>query len=201
MISTEAKAHLSKDPRLKKLLDTLDVQIPVTDQDVYFYLIRSIVFQQLSGKAASTIFGRFLELFPDGYPYPDDILALDIPELRAVGLSKQKASYIQNVAEFFKIHQLEKKDWNALSDEEIITFLTQIKGVGKWTVQMILMTTLQRADVFPTNDLGIQKGIQRLYGLEEKGKALINRMNEIAGPWRPYRSIACFYLWRSLDAK
>jgi DNA-3-methyladenine glycosylase II len=194
-----AKNHLSKDKKFKPLIEKIQFDLPVTDGDVYFYLIRSIVYQQLSGKAAGTIFGRFLELFSEGYPYPEPLLSFDIADLRAVGLSRQKASYILNVAEFFQTHQLENKDWQEMEDDEIIQFLTQIKGVGKWTVQMILMTTLHRTDVFPIDDLGIQKGIQKLYAFEDKGRSLKKKMLELSEPWRPYRTVASFYLWRFQD--
>lgn len=194
-----AKNHLSKDKKFKPLIEKIQFDLPVTDGDVYFYLIRSIVYQQLSGKAAGTIFGRFLELFSEGYPYPEPLLGFDIGDLRAVGLSRQKASYILNVAEFFQTHQLENKDWQEMEDDEIIQFLTQIKGVGKWTVQMILMTTLHRTDVFPIDDLGIQKGIQKLYAFEDKGRSLKKKMLELSEPWRPYRTVASFYLWRFQD--
>lgn len=194
-----AKTYLSKDEKFKPLIEKIQIDLPVTDGDVYFYLIRSIVYQQLSGKAAGTIFGRFLELFSEGYPYPEPLLGFDITDLRAVGLSRQKASYILNVAEFFQTHQLENKDWQEMEDDEIIQFLTQIKGVGKWTVQMILMTTLHRTDVFPIDDLGIQKGIQKLYAFEDKGRSLKKKMLELSEPWRPYRTVASFYLWRFQD--
>ena len=194
-----AKNHLSKDEKFKPLIEKIQLDLPVTDGDVYFYLIRSIVYQQLSGKAAGTIFGRFLELFSEGYPYPEPLLGFDIADLRAVGLSRQKASYILNVADFFQTHQLENKDWQEMEDDEIIQFLTQIKGVGKWTVQMILMTTLHRTDVFPIDDLGIQKGIQKLFEFEDKGRSLKKKMLELSEPWRPYRTVASFYLWRFQD--
>ncbi|MCH2081018.1 MAG: DNA-3-methyladenine glycosylase 2 family protein [Saprospiraceae bacterium] len=194
-----AKIHLSKDKKFKPLIEDIQIEWPVINDDVYFYLIRSIVYQQLSGKAAGTIFARFLELFSEGYPYPEPLLGFDIVDLRAVGLSRQKASYILNVAAFFQTHQLENNDWQAMEDDEIIQFLTQIKGVGKWTVQMILMTSLNRSDVFPVDDLGIQKSVQKLYAFEDKGRSLKKKMLALSQPWRPYRTIASFYLWRFQD--
>lgn len=199
MITKEVLAHLSKDKKLKPVLDKVDFSWPSISGDLYHDLIRSIVFQQLSGKAASTIFGRFLQLFPDAYPYPESIEALTIEELRGVGLSRQKATYIQNVADFFVNEKIKEDYWSDKSDKEIIDFLTQIKGVGKWTVQMILMFSLQRPDVFPVDDLGIQKGIIKLYDVKEKGRELKKRMVEIAEPWRPYRTYASWFLWRSLE--
>lgn len=192
--------HLSQDHVLKPLLEKIEFPSATSRGDLYESLIRSIVGQQLSVKAASTIHGRFIDLFDDAYPYPDEVLDFEIPALRAVGLSNSKAKYIQNVAEFFKTEKLEHKDWSAIEDEEVIKYLTQIKGVGKWTVQMILMFTLNRPDIFPIDDLGIQNGIKGLYQLEETGKELKKKMVEIAEPWRPYRTYASRYLWRWKDA-
>jgi DNA-3-methyladenine glycosylase II len=129
------------------------------------------------------------------------VLELPIEQMRAVGLSNQKASYLKNVAQFFRDNDLENKDWSNLSDEEIITYLTQIKGVGRWTVQMILMFTLARLDVFPVLDLGIQQGMKRLYSLEQEGKDLHKTMHEIAEHWRPFRSVASRYIWKWKDLK
>jgi len=189
-------AHLSKDKRLKKAITTLELpNLKGTITDVYTALIRSIIFQQLSGKAATTIYNRFLALFKDAYPEPKKLLLFSLEELRAVGVSRQKAGYVQNVAEFFVQEKCAKKDWSKMTDEEIITYLTQIKGVGKWTVQMLLMFTLERTDVFSIDDLGVQLGIKDLYDLEETGKDLKKRMVEIAEPWRPYRTVASRYIW------
>ncbi|MEI6407814.1 MAG: DNA-3-methyladenine glycosylase 2 family protein [Bacteroidota bacterium] len=201
MNQTNAILHLQQDPKLRELIQNIEVPDFTPSRKIYFNLLESIVSQQLSVKASDTIFNRFLDLFPDRYPHPEHLLVLEIDQLRAVGLSNQKARYMQNVAAFSKEYDLETHDWDAMSDEEIITFLTQIKGVGKWTVEMLLMFTLGRTDILPVDDLGIQQGIQRLYGLEETGKDLKKRMFEIAEPWRPYRTYACRYLWRFKDSK
>jgi DNA-3-methyladenine glycosylase II len=129
------------------------------------------------------------------------LVQLSPEQLRAVGLSGQKAGYLQNVAQFALENDLETKDWSGMSEADIIAFLTQIKGVGKWTVEMLLMFSLGRTDILPVDDLGIQQGIKRLYALEETGKELKKRMIEIAEPWRPYRTYACRYLWRFKDQK
>lgn len=192
--------HLSRDPRLGKVIATTDAQWPDAGDDIYFNLIRAIVYQQLSGKAAATIHGRFIDLFPDGYPYPEELLALELPALRGVGLSRQKSSYIQNVAAFFQQENLLGKDLAEMQDEEVIQYLTQIKGVGRWTVEMLLMFTLDRPDVFPLDDLGIQQAVQKLYKIEATGRDLKKQMEEIAEPWRPYRTYASLYLWRWKDA-
>ena len=191
--------HLSKDPLLKKAIAAVEVPELQPETTVYGSLLRSIISQQLSVKAAATIYGRFVDLFDSKTPDPALILGKSAEELRAVGLSKQKSGYMHNIATFAQQNDLDKIDWNTYTDEEIIKFLTEIKGVGAWTVQMILMFTLQRPDVLPTADLGIQQAIQQLYGVEETGKALLAKMKEIAAPWSPYRTTACLYLWRWKD--
>ncbi|MCB0633268.1 MAG: DNA-3-methyladenine glycosylase 2 family protein [Saprospiraceae bacterium] len=192
--------HLSQDPDLGKVIASTPMEWPEAGDDIYYSLLRSIVFQQLSGKAASTIHGRFINLFTEGYPYPAEVLAFDLPALRSVGLSRQKATYIQNVAEFFQQENLLGKDLSDMENEAVIHYLTQIKGVGRWTVEMLLMFTLNRPDVLPLDDLGIQQAIQQLYGFTEKGRALKTRMLEISEPWRPYRTYASLYLWRWKDS-
>lgn len=193
------KAHLSADPVLKELSTRFVLPPFERDADVYKQLLSAIVYQQLSGKAASTIYNRFLALFPDGQALPALLLAIEDERLRACGLSRQKAGYLRNVATFFLENDLLEYDWSKLEEEAVIQLLTQIKGVGRWTVEMILMFTLKRPDVLPLDDLGIQQAIQGLYHLTEKGKALKQRMIEIAEPWRPYRTYACVYLWRWKD--
>lgn len=189
------RRHLSKDPVFKKLVDNIQLPTRKPSGDVYFDLVRSILGQQLSVKAAQTIFDRFLALFPDAYPQADLLLEKDIETLRSVGLSRSKAAYVQNVAAFFKEEHVQRAELDRLSNEEIIDYLTQIKGVGQWTVEMMLMSTLDRPDVLPLSDLGIRNGMIELYDVEESGKALYARLEAIAQPWRPYRSTACRYIW------
>jgi len=187
------KQHLNRDKRLAELIKTIELPQSNPDGDVYFALTRSIVSQQLSTKAAATIYGRFLDLFDNRYPNIETVLNFSIEELRAVGLSRQKASYIQNVATFFQ--RKAAVDWLKLSDDEIIDQLTEIKGVGKWTVEMILMFTLERLDVLPLGDLAIRNRMIQLYEVTITGRALKPELTEIAESWRPYRSVACRYLW------
>ena len=200
----EALKVLNKDKLLKKAIKSVG-SLPETFNmtgEVYFDLVRSIAFQQIHGAAARKIFGRFLDLFDDGHPRPKQVLELDISDLRAVGFSRQKSSYIQNIASFALEEKIHLIDWKNKSDEEIIKFLTQIKGVGKWTVQMVLMGGLDRLDVFPVADFGIQQAMIKLYGIdaELKGKKLTIQMEAIAENWQPYRSIASRYLWRWVDS-
>jgi len=200
MVPEAARLHLSNDERLRPLVAAIQPAASQSTGDLYAELVESIIYQQLSIKAAATIHKRFLGLFPEGYPVPETLVKLDTESLRGVGLSYQKANYVRNVAEFFIAENLIGYHWDKHEDEEILQRLTQIKGVGCWTVEMNLMFTLKRQDVFPMDDLGVQNSMIKLYGLTETGKALRQRMIEIAETWRPYRSWACVYLWRWKDA-
>ncbi len=201
MLTPQIIQHLCQDQQLKSIIEITEVDIPPCTENLYIRLIRAITYQQLSGKAAATIYGRFIDLFPDNYPHPESLLAMDLPTLRSVGLSRQKATYIQHVAAFFQAEKLENKDWSDMEDDAVIEYLTQIKGVGRWTVEMILMFTLNRPDILPLDDLGIQQAIQLLYGFEAKGRELKGRMLEVSEPWRPYRTVASVYLWRWKDSQ
>ncbi len=192
----------NKDEKLKPIMQGLRLEEVVISQNIYVALLRSIIYQQLSGKAASTIHGRFLDLFDEQYPDAQTILQFDIEALRSAGLSKQKASYIQNVAKFNLEHDIENRNWEDWENQDLTKHLTQIKGVGKWTVQMILMFSLNRLDVFPDDDLGIQQGMARLYNIQYNNKKELKRkMNTIAEVWKPYRSIAARYIWKWKDDK
>jgi DNA-3-methyladenine glycosylase II len=196
-----AKKHLSQDHQLAKVMAEITLPDLNPNGDAYYSLLESIVSQQLSVKVADVIFGRFVKLFPDEYPEPKLLIAKEIEELRSVGLSQQKANYFRNVALFFEEHMLNQRDWSVMSDDEIIDFLSQIKGVGKWTVQMLLMFTIKRPDIFPIDDLGIQQGMVKLYQLEETGKDLKKKMLEISENWKPYRTTASRFIWRWKDTK
>jgi DNA-3-methyladenine glycosylase II len=193
MLTAAIKSHLSSDPVLSEVIQNTPPLPEITGGEVYPFLVRSITSQQLSVKAAATIHGRFLDLFEDKYPHPELLLELNSDTLRSVGLSYQKASYVQNVADYFLKNT--NPDWESLSDDEIIKRLTTIKGVGKWTVEMVLMFALKRPDVFPIDDLGIRQAMIELYGVKLEKKALYQKLEDIAKPWAPFRSIACHYLW------
>ncbi|MDO8366462.1 MAG: DNA-3-methyladenine glycosylase 2 family protein [Saprospiraceae bacterium] len=196
-----AIAHLQQEATIQPLLANIEMPDFTPSGRVYYDLLESIVSQQLSVKVADVIFKRFLSLFPDNYPHPNHVVSTEFEKLRSVGLSGQKAGYLQNVAQFAIENDLEKIKWDSMSDDEILSFLTQIKGVGKWTVQMLLMFTLARPDIFPVDDLGIQQGMQRLFKIEEQNTRLLKiRMIELAEPWRPWRTVACRYLWRWKDS-
>jgi DNA-3-methyladenine glycosylase II len=165
--------------------------------DHFAMLVRAIVFQQLSTKAATTIHTRLVAYMPGGAPTPEALAAVTEAQLRAAGISRQKAGYLRDLAE--KVHggavPLDAVD--AMSDEEVITTLTQVKGIGRWTAEMFLIFRLQRPDVLPLGDLGIINAIQKAYGLRKKPTP--DRLRKLGEAWRPYRSIASWYLWRSLD--
>lgn len=192
--------HLSKDTVMADLISAHPFPDDIEQVSVYEKLISSIIFQQLSTKVATVIHGRFLDLFENAYPEREKLLGMDLTTLRSAGLSRQKATYVQNVAEFFQNENIEESQWGKMKDDEIIEYLTQIKGVGKWTVQMNLMFNLQRPDILPLDDLGIQNAMVALYKIEYKTKRdLKSNMTKVAEAWRPYRTFASWYLWRSLE--
>lgn len=160
-------------------------------------LLRAIVFQQLSGKAATTIHGRVLQLFNPEAPLPPQILNASHDQLRGAGLSNQKAGYVRNLAEHSLNGSLPIESLHELNDEAIIAALTQVKGIGRWSAQMFLMFRLGRLDVLPDSDLGVQKGIQTAYRLRKLPTP--QKVQEIGNKWAPYRSIGAWYMWRVLE--
>ena len=160
-------------------------------------LARSIVFQQLNGKAATTIFDRLTTAAKADPLTPEAILKLRLPKLRTAGLSAQKSSYIRDLAQRTRSGEVDFSRLPSLDDDGVVEHLTQVKGVGVWTAQMILIFALKRPDVLPTADYGIRAAMKRAYDLTEMPKPA--QMETLAAPWRPYRSVACWYLWRSLD--
>lgn len=197
----EYVVHLEKDRKLSKIVVeslpelTLHKNIPIR-------LMASIMSQQLSTKVAKVIFKRFLELYGGKEPTPAKVLATNPTVLRAIGLSNNKVGYLLNVASFCIEHKITDKKLLQLSNEEIIDLLTQIKGVGKWTVEMLLMFTLGREDVFAVDDLGIQQAMIRLYKLDNTDKkALKEKMLQLSAKWSPYRTYACLHLWQWKDDK
>jgi len=159
-------------------------------------LARAIVGQQLSAKAAATIFSRFEALY-DAFPTPAQVLATPDERLRAVGLSSQKLGYVRDLCRRIEEGQLPLEVLERMEDEAIIEALTQVKGVGRWTAEMFLIFRLQRPDVLPVGDLGIVKAVQRAYKLRKAPSP--DRLTRIGEAWRPYRSVACWYLWASLN--
>jgi DNA-3-methyladenine glycosylase II len=188
--------HFRKDPILHTAISDLEIEIkPELDIDIYQSLLNSIVSQQLSIKVVRIIWRRFTDLFPGGYPDANQLLMTEHSMLRRVGLSNSKANYLKNVAEFKLKNDMSFDYMQSMSDAEVIQYLTQIKGVGKWTVQMILMFPMDRPNVFPIDDLGIRNVMKEMYGLELEKKELREKLIEIAEIWHPYKSLASKYIW------
>lgn len=187
--------HLSKDKKLKEIIEKQQPYVLLKRKDVYLHLCSSIMSQQLSTKVAAVIFARFLNLYKQK-PTPKKIINTDIETLRGLGLSYAKAGYVQNVCCFFIEEKLTDEKLDLMTNDELIKYLSQIKGVGQWTVEMILMFTLGREDIIALDDLGIQQGIIKMYKLEGLNKKeLKEKMIEVSKRWSPYRTYACKYIW------
>lgn len=198
-MNPEITAHLSLDPVIAPLVLRMDASRIARDNDIYLRLMRAIVGQQLSVKAATTIWNRFLSLYRDNYPAPLAVLETAAEDLRKCGLSSQKASYILNIASFSLQNRMDADHLDQLGNEEIIAYLGQIKGVGRWTVEMILMFALGREDVFPIDDLGVRNAMVKLYNVKSANRQLKADLESIAAQWAPYRSYACLALWQWKD--
>lgn len=186
---------LTRDKQLAPLMKYLPYPRARRATDIYATLIGAIISQQLSVKAANTIHQRVLDLFEDRYPTPESLLRLRTPQLRRAGLSQQKTQYLKSIARFALEEGLEFKSLARKTDAELINLLTQIHGVGKWTVEMLLMFSFHRPDVFSVDDVGIQNAMRELYQLDETGRVFKQRLITIAESWRPYRTVVCKYLW------
>ncbi|MES2134990.1 MAG: DNA-3-methyladenine glycosylase [Patescibacteria group bacterium] len=194
-----ALKYLSKDTHLGKVVKKGPKPDFKPARNVYEALVRSIVYQQLSGKAAGTILRRFLALFPGtGYPKPEAVLKMSIAKMRSAGLSGQKTAYIKDLSAKFLDGTIEPRKFKVMTDEEIRTHLIAVKGIGRWSADMFLMFALNRPDVLPTGDLGIRKGFQELFKLKNLPDA--KKMERFAEPWKPYRTVASWYLWRIADS-
>ena len=188
----------SNDIRLKTFLQKFRVPVLPIEKNYFWSLCRSVIYQQISGKAAKKISDRYLSLFDqDVKMTPADVLEIDIEKIYKVGISRQKSSYIKNIADAFSNNIINEKKISELDDQEIIKQLTSIKGVGRWTAEMFLIFTLRRADVFPVTDLGVQKGFQIFYSLDNL--PTIEMMNQKSESWRPYRTIMSLYLWYAVE--
>jgi DNA-3-methyladenine glycosylase II len=195
-------AHLSKDKKLASIIASQQKYELQKRNQVHLHICSSIISQQLSTKVAAVIYGRFLALFKKKNPSPQDIVAVPFDELRAIGLSNAKTTYVLNVCQFFIDNGIKDAQLHKMADEELINYLVQIKGVGRWTAEMILMFTLGREDVFAVDDLGIQQAMTKLYKLDPTDKkAMKEKMISISGKWKPYRTYACRYLWGWKDGE
>jgi DNA-3-methyladenine glycosylase II len=195
----KALAHLKQsDPILRNIIEHVGPFKMEYGPPEFHSLAEAIVYQQLNGKAAVTIFKRFTALASDPVT-AQGILKLADGEMRSAGLSKQKSSYLKDMAERASRGELDFARLPAMTDDQVIEHLTQVKGVGVWTAHMFLMFTLRRPDVLPTGDFGIRMAMKKHY--KKRKLPTPEQMTKIARPWSPYRSTACWYLWRSLDIK
>lgn len=192
----EHLALLNKDEKLRSIINLQVPCILVARKNVYLHLCSSIMSQQLNVKVAAVIYERFLNLYKNKKPSLKQIIETPFETLRSIGLSNAKAQYVQNVCNFFLTEKITDAKLQKMSNDELIKYLSQIKGVGQWTVEMILMFTLGREDVFAIDDLGIQQSVAKLYQLDATDKkALKIKMLELSANWSPYRTYACRYLW------
>jgi DNA-3-methyladenine glycosylase II len=192
--------HLAKDKKLKRLIDQHETLSVKKRKDVHFYLCASIMSQQLSTRVADAIRQRFLQLYDGRVPTPEEILATPPETLRSIGLSNAKSSYVQNVARFAVEQGIDHRKLDKMENEEVIAYLTQIKGVGRWTAEMLLMFSLGREDVFAIDDWGVQNAMIGLYKLDRTDKkAFREALLRISAKWSPYRTYACMHLWRWKD--
>jgi len=193
--------HLSKDKKLKRLIDKHEPFKLKKKKNIYIYLCASIMSQQLSTKVASVIHQRFLNLYGGIEPKAEQIIETPLETLRSIGLSNAKSAYIQNVARFTIEYGLDLKKLNKLNNEEVIEYLTKIKGVGRWTAEMLLMFALGREDIFAIDDWGIQNAIIKLYKLDRTDKKKFKEdLLRISEKWSPYRTYACLHLWHWKDS-
>lgn len=193
-----AVKHLRRtDPVLAALIDRVGPYEMREGRNAFEVMLRTIVSQQLSGKAADSIYGRLARAMGTRSPKPEHLLLLSEEELRACGLSRSKAAYVRNVAEHFGENRYTLRSFSRLDDDAVIDALTTIKGVGEWSAHIFLMFALRRADVFPIGDLGLRKGMLKTYGLRANTKPA--KLHKIAEVWRPYRTVGSLYVWRNYD--
>lgn len=193
--------HLSKDRVLRKILLGQEPFFLKTQKNIFLSLCRSIIGQQLSTTVARVINQRFLDLFDSAPPTPQALLSMSMERLRSAGLSTAKMNYIRDLAAFTLGQGIDRRKLNKMDDESLVSHLTQIKGVGRWTVEMLMIFTLARPDVFAADDLGIQTAISRLYHLDRSDKKSFHQqIVKLSSKWSPYRTYACLHLWHWRDS-
>jgi len=193
--------HLSKDKLLAKIIDKKNPLSLSTKKNIYLSLCFSIMSQQLSTKVAAIIHERFLALYKNKKPSLQQITSTPFSVLKSIGLSDSKTNYLLNVCDYFIANKLTDSKLHKMSDENITEMLTQIKGVGRWTSEMVLMFSMGREDVFAVDDLGIQQQMCKLYNIDMASKKEMKlKMQQVAENWKPYRTYACRYLWDWKDA-
>ena len=194
--------HLCKDKKIAIIIKLQERFVLKKRNQVHLHICASIISQQLSTKVAAVIYARFLALFDKKNSGLKDIVALPFDSLKSIGLSNAKTNYVLNVCNFFLENKLTDARLHKMQDEELVEYLTQIKGVGRWTAEMILMFTLGREDIFPVDDLGIQQAVCKLYAIDPSDKKMMKfKMLQVAESWRPYRTYACRYLWGWKDGQ
>lgn len=195
-MSEKAVKFLKKDPKLAKIILQVGKYEISRVKNPYKSLIDAIITQQLSGAAADSISKKFRNLY-QRYPRPTDVINTSHSRLRSVGLSRMKIAYIRDLSEKIQAKELVLSSLRDKSDEEAISYLMQVKGIGRWTAEMFLIFSLGRLDILPVDDLGLKKGIQRLYSMPELPEK--EKIEKIAEKWRPYRTVATWYIWKSLN--
>lgn len=195
---TPALRHLSKaDPALKAVIERVGPCTLAPRGDPFIALCQAIFTQQVATAVATVLFARFRKLFRANKPTPRGVVRLSDEQMRSAGLSRQKQAYLRDLAERFDRGEIPVTRFPEMSDEEIVQALLPIKGVGRWTAEMFLIFVLNRPDVLPVDDLGLREAVKQAYGLKERPKAV--ELREIAEKWKPYRTVATWYLWRSLS--
>lgn len=194
----QAYGDLVKDPVIGGVISVTGKLGHLPERDLYEALLSSIISQQLSTKAANTIYSRFREIY-NGTPDPEELLNTPAEKLRSTGISFQKAGYLHSIGRFAAEGHLERGKINRMTDDDLIEYLTKIKGVGRWTAEMILIFSMNRPDVFPVDDLGVRQSVLSLYGLPDHGKITSAGLIELSDCWRPWRSLVSRHLWRLRD--
>ncbi len=195
-MSSKAVNHLKKDRKLAKIIKTVGPHKITVVKNPYKSLVEAIITQQLSGKAADSISKRFREIY-GRFPKPADVIKTPDSKLRAAGLSGMKASYIKDLSKKIESEEIKISSLKNMTDDQVVEHLTQVRGIGRWTAEMFLIFSLGRLNVLPVGDLGLRKGVQRLYSLSdlpEKGE-----IEKIAEKWKPYRTVATWYIWKGLN--
>lgn len=193
---SKAINHLKKDRKLAKIINAVGPHKIAVVKNPYESLVEAIITQQLSGKAADSISKKFRAIY-GGFPKPADVIKTQDAKLRAAGLSGMKVSYIKDLSRKVESNEIRMNSLKDMSDDEVVEHLTQVKGIGRWTAEMFLIFSLGRPDVLPVGDLGLRKGVQRLYSLSDLPEK--EKIEKIAEKWKPYRTVATWYVWKSLS--
>ena len=197
MIDKKAVKFLKKDPRLAKIIIQVGGYNVKITKNRYQSLVEAIISQQLSGSAANSIIKKFKKLSKSKFPKPRDVIKTSDSKLRTVGLSKMKIIYIKELSKKIESKELNMRKISSQNDEQVIEVLTGVKGIGRWTAEMFLIFSLGRQDILPVGDLGLKKGIQLMYSLKELPEK--EQIEQLAESWKPYRTVATWYLWKSLE--